>query len=105
MTTEMIRIQPFHNEANNYAGAKVSFLTRDEDKIAAFPKYCGAKAWWGITIELSENGVNGGKNERGIKRLRKIVEVAQSLGILSVEGGMMGSDPQLSVEELIARFS
>jgi hypothetical protein len=105
MTTEMIRIEPFHNPHNNYAGAKVSFLTRDEDKIAAFPKYCGAKAWWGITIELSENGVNGGKNERGIKRLRKIVEVAQSLGLLQVEGTTIGSAPTLTIEELIERFS
>lgn len=105
MTTEMIRIQPFNNEHKRYAGAKVSFLTRDPAVLAAFPKYCGAKAWWEITIELNANGVNGGTNERGIKRLRKIAEVADALGMLRVEGPMIGSEPTITLDELLARFS
>jgi hypothetical protein len=77
--------------------------------IAAFPKYCGVVANRGgvmarlkSRITFSEDEVNKGVNETGIKRLRKIVEVARQLGHSFDHNGLPAINSYANIDEMLA---
>lgn len=82
--------------------------------VTKFPKSCGLKAttiggcdqgngWVRCEIRFAKDGVNGGKNETGIKRFKSIVKNAEKLGVpLFAETRHYGSSQVLGIANILA---
>lgn len=73
MTTKITATRT--TEKSNYVAFKM-YSEFTEEQAARFPKFCGIKSGRRLlTIDLTPKVSTGEINERGIKRIRKILDV------------------------------
>jgi hypothetical protein len=96
---QTLTIQAHYNSAGQVAAYEVTALVEDlaaaQAIVAQFPKSAGiwatecreylatgTKVWGYVSgrAALAKDGVNGGKNETGIKRYRSLAKAADKLG-------------------------
>jgi hypothetical protein len=96
--------------------ARVSSLEEAERIAALFPKMIGLRAqtlrlqggemvgYLSMNVKLAVDGVNGGRNETGIKRLARLLAVAEKNGI-AVEYAPTCSNSFPTMDEALAAIA
>lgn len=92
----MIQIEALTTDLNSNSLASIRIHVDIED-VAKLPKMVRLSAQGWAYIQFRTNGVNGGVNETGAKRVRSLLKAADKNGI-----GIVFAQPAYTLDELNA---